>query len=512
MSAKTRTVAVSGAVALLCLLFGVWAGMRWAGQLSGKAHEADVQSTTQATRDSSDRKVLYWHDPMVPGHRFDKPGKSPFMDMDLVPVYADEAGASGVQVEPGFAQNLGIRVAPVRVASLSHGTEAVGTVAENERSVVTVQTRSTGYVERLQVRAVLDPVQRGQPLVTLFVPEWNAALEEYLGLRAAGAPSSLIAAAKTRLSLLSIPEAAIEKSEATGTAQSRFTLHAPATGVVTELTAREGMQVAPGTTLFRIADLSAVWVYAEVPEAQAANVAPGAQAAVQVAAYPGKAFKGKLSAILPEVAQATRTLRARLEIENPGLLLKPGMFVRVSLSGAPDTPVLVVPQDAVIATGTRTVVVVASDDGRYIPVDVLVGRSAGGNVEVKSGLSEGQKVVTSGQFLLDSEASLKAGLSRLSTPNSESMDAAHATTGASPPGTFTGEGRVEDVAGDELLISHGPIPALKWPEMTMGFAVPKEGLPTMPKVGERIRFEFTHEDRQYVLRKVDPLPADGAKK
>ena len=515
MSAKVRTVVLSGAAALICLLVGLWFGARWQQSRPGTIPETKSEGAAKANP-KTDRTVLYWHDPMVPGHKFDKPGKSPFMDMQLVPVYADDAAASSVRINPGFAQTLGIRTATVRRAALASGLEAVGTVAENERSVVTVQTRATGYVERLHVRAVLDSVKRGQPLATLFVPEWNAALEEYLGLRAAAAPPSLLEAARSRMSLLSIPRAAIAKSELTGAAQSRFTVRAPTGGIVTELTAREGMQVAPGTTLFRIADLSAVWIYADVPEGQAGSVAPGSTAEVRVAAYPDEVFKGEVSTILPEVAAATRTLRARLEIANPGRLLRPGMYVRVFLQSASDEPTLVVPQEAVIATGRRTVVVVASDDNTYQPVDVTLGRSSGADVEVTSGLSEGQKVVASGQFLLDSEASLRAGLSRLSTPAAVATATANATpeaaAAAPPAGTFTGEGVVEAVTKTALTISHGPIPALKWPSMTMDFAVPKDGLAKVPKVGERIRFDFTDEAGDYVLRKVEPMAGAGARK
>ena len=507
MSAKTRTLLISGSLAVLCLLGGLWAGAWWQ-----KAHPPMPSGTTNAdqaqTGSTPDRKVLYWHDPMVPGHKFDKPGKSPFMDMQLVPVYADDAAASGVKINPGFAQNLGIRTALVHRAALASALEAVGIVAENERAVVTVQTRATGYVERLHVRAALDPVKRGQALVTLFVPEWNAALDEYLGLRAAAAPPSLLEAARSRMSLLSIPAAAIAASESKGSAQSRFTVSAPTGGIVTELSAREGMQVQPGTTLFRIADLGTVWVYADIPEGQAGSVGPGATANVHAAAYPDKLFKGTVSAILPEVAAATRTVRARLEISNPGLLLKPGMYVRLTLRTSSGEPALLVPQEAVIATGMRTVVVAALDDGSYRPVDVTLGRAAGPDVEVTSGLTEGQKVVVSGQFLLDSEASLKSGLARLSPPD----PAAVAPDKATPAGAFSGEGVVEAVTSDALTISHGPIPALKWPSMTMDFVVPKSGLAQVPKVGERIRFDFMDEGGHYVLRKVHPTPSPGPKK
>lgn len=455
-----------------------------------------ASSTSDAKLDpKTGRQVLYWHDPMVPGTKFDKPGKSPFMDMQLVPVYADEATGAGVTVNPGIAQNLGIRTALVRKADLSASLDAVGVVAQNERATEVVQSRVTGYIEKLHVRAVLDPVRKGQPLVTLYAPEWAAALEEYLGVRRAQVGPALVDAARARLRLLSIPDGVIAGSEQSGTAQTRFTLSAPTSGVVAELGVREGAMVSPGMTLFRIADLSAVWVMADVPESLASQVRVGTDAEVR-AVGAADAFIGKVSAILPDVDPATRTVKARVELRNPGLVLKPGMFARVTFKSAATQQALLIPQEAVIATGKRNVVIVASDGGKYSPVEVQLGRASGGDVEVKSGLLEGQRIVSSGQFLLDSEASLKSGLNRLATSASAVVPAHH-----------SGEGKVEAIDKDELTISHGPIASLKWGAMTMPFKSPKEGLPKDLKVGERIQFEFVQQGDDYVLQSVKPAPA-----
>lgn len=443
------------------------------------------------------RPVLYWHDPMVPGKRFDKPGKSPFMDMQLVPVYADESAGSGVKVSPGLAQNLGIRTATVRKADLTAIVEAVGVVGQNERATEVVQSRVTGYIEKLHVRAVLDPVKKGQTLATVFAPDWAAALEEYLGVRRAQAGPALIEAARARLRLLSIPEDVIAIAEQSGTVQTRFTLTAPTSGVVTELGVRDGAMVAPGMTLFRIVDLSSVWVTADVPASLAGQVRLGSEAEVRVAGL-DTAIQGKLSAILPDVDPATRTLKARIELRNPGLLLKPGMFARVTFNQAATGLALVIPQEAVIATGRRHVVIVAADGGRYSTVEVQIGRESGADVEVKSGLSEGQQVVASGQFLLDSEANLKSGLTR--------MDAGSAQAAA--PATYTGEGKVEAIDKDGVIISHGPIPSLKWGPMTMGFKKPGKGLPRDLRAGSRIRFEFVQQGDDYVLQNVTPMPVE----
>ncbi len=298
------------------------------------------------------RAVLYWHDPMVPGARFDKAGKSPFMDMQLVPVYADQGAGAGAAISPAVAQSLGIRTTVVRKADLSSSIDAVGVVTQNERATEVVQTRVTGYVEKLHVRAVLAPVRKGQALATLYAPEWAAALEEYLGIRQAQPGQALVDASRARLRLLSIPDDVVARSEQSGSAQTRFTLLAPTSGVVAELGVRDGAMVSPGVTLFRIADLSSVWVIADVPEAMASQLRVGAAAEVQ-AAGPVNMIPGKLSAILPDVDLVTRTLKARIELRNPGLALKPGMFVRVTFKQSAGEQALVVPQEAVIATGKQ---------------------------------------------------------------------------------------------------------------------------------------------------------------
>lgn len=499
---KTTTLVAIGLLAGTVIAVGAY-------QLGAHRNAMPSVNSTMASASTPDakldpktgRRVLYWHDPMVPGPKFDKPGKSPFMDMQLVPVYADETAGSGVTVNPAVAQNLGIRTALVRKGDMSASFEAVGMVTQNERATEVVQSRVTAYIEKLQVRAVLDPVRKGQPLATLYAPDWAAALEEYLGLRRAQAGPALVDAARARLRLLSIPDDLVARSEQSGTAQTRFTLTAPTSGVVAELGVRDGAMVSPGTTLFRIANLSSVWVMADVPESQASQVRVGTDAEVRTVGV-GDLFAGKVSVILPDVDPATRTLKARVELRNPGLVLKPGMFARVTFKSSAVQPALMIPQEAVIATGKRNVVIVAGDGGKYRPVEVQLGRESGGDVEVKSGLLEGQRVVSSGQFLLDSEASLKSGLSRLDTGASSASSAAMVT-----PAHHSGEGKVEAMDKDETTISHGPIASLKWGAMTMPFKNPKEGLPKDLKVGARVRFDFVQQGDDYVLQSITPAPA-----
>jgi len=402
---------------------GMNRGMELQGTVSNATPAVPSAASAQKAGDvdaKTGKKVLYWHDPMVPGQKFDKPGKSPFMDMQLVPVYADSGGdETAVAISPRMQQNLGVRTAEVKSGSLTSTVEAVGSVAYNERDVAVVQARSNGFLERLHVRAPLDPVRKGQPLAELYVPDWVAAQEEYLTATRISAQSDskslagLADAARQRMRLAGMSDAQIAAVEAGGKVQARFTITAPIAGVIGELTAREGMTVMAGAPLFRINGLSTVWVNAELPEVAAAQVRPGNPVEARTPAVSGTVFKGKVSAILPEVNPATRTIRARIELANPGGQLVPGMFATVSFAPAARKDVLLVPTEAVIQTGKRSVVVVAQGEGKFAPVDVEVGVDSNGQTEIRKGLQAGQKVVISGQFLVDSEANLKASTTRM---------------------------------------------------------------------------------------------------
>ena len=473
----------------------------------GMSRGMDMAAPAASPAASEGRKVLYWHDPMVPGQKFDKPGKSPFMDMDLVPVYADEGDdEGGVTISPRVQQNLGIRTAVAERGRLAQHVEAVGAVAWNERDVAVVQARATGFVEKLHVRAPLDRVRAGQALAELYVPEWVAAQEEYLATRRMGGPGleGLREGGLQRMRLAGMSEAQIRLVETTGKAHPRLTLVAPIGGVVGELSVREGMTVMAGAPLFRINGLGTVWVNAEVPEGVAALVRPGVAVEARAAALPGRTFKGKVGAILPEVNPATRTIKARVELANPGGLLVPGMFATVEFAPAAQRDAVLVPNEAVIRTGTRAVVIVASEgaDGKQqlTPVDVEVGAEGGGRTEIRKGIDAGQKVVVSGQFLIDSEASLKASTTRLGTAQADSGDAAAKEHRA--------EGTVEAVEKDAVTLSHGPVPALKWPAMTMEFKPPKEGWPRALGPGAEVSFAFVPTpEGEWAVTSVQPKAA-----
>jgi Cu(I)/Ag(I) efflux system membrane fusion protein len=364
-------------------------------------------STTAAPSAEAGRQVLYWYDPMAPAQHFAKPGKSPFMDMQLQPKYADEAqGAQGVgvRIAPTQTQSLGVRLARVERGTLPNGLTAAGVIDFNERDVAVVQARAAGFVQRVYGRAPGDVVGAGAPLADILVPEWAGAQGEFLAMRRTG-DEALILASRQRLQLLGMPPAIIAGVERSGSVRNVATVATPSAGVIKTLSVRNGMTVTAGQTLAEINGLGRVWLNAAVPEAVAGQVSVGRPVTATLAAYPGETFAGRATAILPQAQAESRTLTVRIELPNHGGRLKPGMFATVQFGGAAQ-PALLVPSEAVIRTGKRTLVMLAGPGGSYRPAEIRPGREAGGRTEVLAGLSEGEQVVASGQFLIDSEASL----------------------------------------------------------------------------------------------------------
>ena len=488
-------------VGLVVLLVAVAAGAGLAGYryaMTRVDHAAAAQPAAHAGR-----TVLYWYDPMKPEQKFDKPGKSPFMDMQLVPKYADEAEAAPgtVSISPRIVQNLGVRTAEATSGALEARLEAVGSVAYNERGVVQLQARANGFVERLHARAPLDAVAKGAPLLDVLYPEWAGAQEEYLLLRKSTSPDlrNLADAARQRLLLLGMSDEEIAALEREGRTRTRATLRAPISGVIAELGVREGMTLAPGSMLFKLVDLSTVWVNAEVPETQARWLIPGGAVEAQVAAYPGETFKGKVGAVLPEVNSATRTLRARIELANPGSRLKPGMYATLTFRKENGRPAVLVPSEAVIRTGKRDVVIVALGEGRFRAADVRVGSESGGQSEIVEGIKRGEKVVLSGQFLIDSEASLSAAVARLQSAEGQG------------PQAHRGRGTVlaVDAASGAIELEHEPIPSLRWPGMAMEFMVEDKTQLAKLKKGDRVEFELRGKpepDGSYVISRIGGKP------
>ena len=442
-------------------------------------------------------RILYYHDPMVPGKRFDAPAKSPFMDMMLVPVYVGASGADGsnVTVSPRVQQNFGLRTAAVVQGTLSPQLQAIGSIAFNERDQSVIQARATGFIEKLYVRATLDAVRAGQPFADVYVPDWVAAQQEFFAVKkAAGNDPQLVAAARQRMLLLGMTSGQIDQIESSGNAQARVTITAPSSGVVAELVAREGMTVTPGMLLARINDLATVWALAEVPESQISLIRKGAKVEARSPGAPGTVFAGTVQAILPEVTAATRTVKARVQLANPGNALVPGMLVTMQFMDKRSTPALLVPTEAIIATGQRNVVMLAEEGGRYRPVNVETGIESGGQTEIKKGLVVGQRVVVSSQFLIDSEASLKGVEARL---NNETP---------AKPAMHQGEGRVDAIDKDGVTLSHGPVPTLGWSSMTMAFQPPISGLPRNVAIGDKVQFDFVMpKDGEPTLTDIRPI-------
>jgi Cu(I)/Ag(I) efflux system membrane fusion protein len=348
---------------------------------------------------------------MVPEQHFPKPGKSP-MGMDMVPKYADENPNTGVvRIEPTIVQNLGVRLTTVERGALTAPVDAVGSIVFDQRNVAIVQARTGGFVARVYARAPGDLIAREAPIVDVLVPEWAGAQTEFLALLGSG-DKALADAARQRLVLLGMPEEMIAQIESTHRSQTTVTIRAPISGTIESLEVREGMTVSAGSTLARINGLKTVWLEAQTPEARGGLVDLGKSVKAHLTAYPGKEYEGHVIAILPQANTETRTLTVRIQLPNTDGRLRPGMFAQVRLDTGKSEPVLYVPSETVIHTGRRTLVIVA-EDSRFVPTEVQTGGDIEGKTAILQGLSAGQKVVASGQFLIDSEASLSGVLARL---------------------------------------------------------------------------------------------------
>lgn len=443
--------------------------------------------------EQEEREVLYWYDPMYPQERFDAPGPSPFMDMELLPRYADKGGdGASVTINPSVMQNLGMRTAPATRETINQSVEAVGSLMFDERDVAIVQARSGGFVEKVYDRAPDDVIAKDAPLADLFVPGWAAAQEEYLALRGMNEPQ-LVAAARHRLRLAGVPAEAIAELERTGKARSSWTITSPIAGVLRSLDVREGMTLSAGALLARINGLENVWLEVAVPEAQVAQLAVGQKVEARLPAFKGESLEGSIEAVLTQANLDSRTVRVRIELPNPDLRLHPGMTAHVTLSRDQDSA-LMVPAEALIRTGRRTLVMLAEGEGQFRPVEVQPGREAGNKTEVLSGLHEGQQVVVSGQFLLDSEASLRGLVVEPEQPEPPVAPAPHQA-----------EGTITSLHDGKIGLSHGPFKTLNMPGMTMAFLVADQRLLEGLSEGDRVRVGVREEDKGLVILQIEQL-------
>ena len=434
---KVRAAMAGATIALAAGAAGWWLGSRPGPSGPGAGGAGPCPGGAQP---------LYWKAPMDPSYVRDAPGKSP-MGMDLVPVCPGEAGADGsVRISPAVVQKLGVKTAPVEQRTLSRSLRTVGRVAWDEGRVSHIHTKVQGWVEKLHVDYEGEMVEKGEPLLQVYSPELVSTQEELLiaaryreqiGTSSfsdvAEGGRALFEATRRRLELFDIPDRDIRTLLETGRVRKTLTLYSPTRGVVTQLMVREGMEVTPNDNLYTIADLSRVWVYADVYESELPWVAVGQRAIAELSYLPGRSFAGTVSYVYPYLDPKTRTLRVRIEFDNEDLVLKPDMYANVTIEAGARSDVVAVPEAAVIRSGRRSLVLVALGEGRFEPRPVELGLESGdGWVEIRSGLGVGESVVTSGQFLIDSESRLRNAVREFAPPQAE---------GAPPPaGSGAAEG------------------------------------------------------------------------
>jgi Cu(I)/Ag(I) efflux system membrane fusion protein len=396
-------------VLIVALVAGIAVG-RWLPSGGSPAHSGDGEQ---------EREILYWVAPMDPNFRRDEPGKSP-MGMDLRPVYADQVDAvpGTVKIDPTVVNNLGVRSAAAEVGPLSRRIETVGYIGYDEDTLQHVHTRVDGWIETLATKATGDPVEKGQLLFELYSPTLVNAQQEYLATLASG-NAMLQSASRDRLAALGVTGSEIERLQRERTASQRVRVYAEADGVIAHLGVREGIFVTPATEVMSVARLDRVWVLAEVFERQAAWVAPGQQAEVELDYLPGRKWQGTVDYVYPELDATTRTLKVRIRFNNEGEVLRPNMFARVTLLGTATEPVVHVPREALIRGGDVDRVVLSLGDGRFRSQEVEIGIESGDRIAILEGLSAGDRIVTSGQFLIDSESDIESGLSRMDDHGAE---------------------------------------------------------------------------------------------
>lgn len=371
-----------------------------AGFVYYRQHDKPASPAPQASKPAE--RILYWYDPMYPEQHFDKPGKSPYMDMALVPKLAGGKRASqSVMIMSATRQSLGMRLARVERMSFSTEIEVSGQIGFDERNTAIVQARADGFVTRVYGLAAGDIIHKGDPVVELTVPAWVDAENEFLAARS---DPSLKQIALERMQLAGIPEADMRQIERSGKPESGFIVRAPLTGVIQSIDIRQGMNTTSGQTLVRINGLNTVWLEAAVPQFQSGSIRSGDPVTAEV--LPGQILTGTVELVLPVMNDATRSVTVRVPLSNPGLILRPGTSARVIIRHAAHHMVLVVPTEALIRTGRRTLVMVAGPHGTFTPVEVSTGRESNGQTEILAGLHDQQNIVVSGQFLIDSEASL----------------------------------------------------------------------------------------------------------
>lgn len=506
----------SSTVIAIAVLGAVAAGSYWMGTRTHTAPTESVTASAPAARAVQQRKLLYYRNPMGLADTSLAPKKDP-MGMDYIPVYEGEEAAGGpaaanqIQISTEKVQRLGVRTEAAALRMLGKTVRASGRVEPDERRIYAVTPKFEGYVERLHVNVTGQPVGKGQPLFDAYSPELVSAQREYAiavqgiqamkdaGPEAQAGMKQLAESSLTRLRNWGLSPAQVTALMNTGQTQRTISYPSPVSGIVTEKKALQGMRFMPGDTLYQVTDLTAVWVVADVFEQDIGAIKPGATASVTTTAYPNKVFDGRITYIYPTLKPETRTVSVRVELANPGQLLKPAMFAQVEFAVGAKAPVLTVPDTAVIDSGTRRIVLVQLAEGRFEPRAVETGARGQNFVEVVKGVREGEQVVVAANFLIDAESNLKAVIGGMGAPAAKAsappvVGAAAAGTGsASPPAVgHKAQGTIDsvDLKSGAVSIHHGPVAALKWPAMTMEFKAANAALLDGLKAGQAVSFEF----------------------
>ncbi|MEZ9545121.1 MULTISPECIES: efflux RND transporter periplasmic adaptor subunit [Vibrio] len=473
-------------VATIALLVGGALGFGVNHFLINPAHDMSAMATSTETSD----EPLYWVAPMDPNYQRDKPGQSP-MGMDLIPVYADDLSggsdkAGTVFIDPSVENNLGVKTAKVNFEPLSPRIETVGYVAFDESTLWQTNVRAAGWVEKLYINAVGEKVNKGDVLFTLYSPELVKAQEELLSAYKTGR-KGLIKGSTERLITLGVDKAQIRSITRRGKSSQTIEIKAPANGVIASLNIREGGYLSPAQAVISAGPLGEVWVDAEVFERQAHWISSGSNAEMTLDAIPGKEWQGNVDYVYPILDPKTRTLRVRLKFSNPNGELKPNMFANIALKPISDDAVLTIPRSSVIHSGGMTRVVLSEGEGKYRSARIEVGREAGEKIEVLQGLEQGEHIVTSAHFMLDSESSQSADLSRINGVEEQAE-------------TVWAKGEIADVMQGSRMatINHQPVPEWDWPGMVMNFTF-SEGLDMADvKRGQVVDFEMMKtESGQY---------------
>jgi Cu(I)/Ag(I) efflux system membrane fusion protein len=515
------------AVVMLAAGGGYWLGHKGAAPAGAGMTVAPANDAASGVTANPAKKLLYYRNPMGLPDTSPVPKKDP-MGMDYIAVYAggdeSEPAAPGqIRISTEKVQKLGVRTEAARSRTLDRTVRAAGRVEPDERRVYAIAPKFEGYVERLLVNVTGQPVRKGQPLFEVYSPELVSAQREYAiamqgvaSLKDAGGTAQtgmqqLAESSLQRLRSWDISDEQIKALASSGEAKRTLTFRSTASGIVTEKKAVQGMRFMPGEALYQVADLSSVWVIADVFEQDIGLIKSGATAKIRINAYPGKAFEGKVTYVYPTLKAETRTVPVRVELANPGLLLKPAMFAQVELSVGAKGSVVTVPVSAVIDSGTRQIVLIQKGEGRFEPREVRLGARSDTDVEVIEGVKDGEPVVVAANFLIDAESNLKAAIGGFSSappaaPASAEMPSA--TGPATPKGAgHQAEGTVDsvDAKAGTISLSHGPVPSLKWPAMTMEFKAANPSLLPALKPGAKVNFEFIErQPGEWVITSLKP--------